>query len=150
MSTTWPQENLLSSRAAWPRCRAYKLDLVLFSSVVPPGVRSLPEDDAYFFALATRPAQNDSKAGWPLMHGSVATLVCMAGSLETCLQKVPSRCAQPELALLLFVVPKKDCCQLLIFDTREANHHFAPPPCTPLAGSQSLSSLQLQPGTALF
>ena len=37
-----------------------------------------------------------------------------------------------------------------MFDTCEANHHFAPPPYTPLAGSQSLSSLQLPLGTALF
>ena len=50
----------------------------------------------------------------------------------------------------LVVPKKKDGHQHLIIDTREANHHFSPPPYTPLAGSRSLSSLQLPPGTALF
>ena len=44
-----------------------------------------------------------------------------------------------------FVVPRKDGHRRLIFDTREANHHFAPPPY-----SQSLSSLQMSPGTAQY
>ena len=49
-----------------------------------------------------------------------------------------------------FVVPKKDGRQQLMFDTREAKHHFAPPPYTPLASNQSLSSLKLLLGTTLF
>ena len=48
------------------------------------------------------------------------------------------------------MVPNKEKSQRLIFDTREANHHFAQPTYTHLAGSQSLSSLQLPPRTALF
>ena len=56
--------------------------------------------------------------------------------------------ARARVALLLF--QRKDGRLRLIFDTREANHHFAPPPYTPLAGSQSLSSLQLPAGAALF
>ena len=38
----------------------------------------------------------------------------------------------------------------MIFDTREANHHFAQTPYTPLASSQMLASLQLPAHATLF
>ena len=149
MSTTWPKENLLSSSVAWFRCRARTRWMVPLSSVVPPGVRSLLEDDATSPLLQGGCAERsegrlafDARLrGNPRLYGRFFGDLFAKGLITMGTAK--ARVAP-------FLVPKKDGQQRFLFDTREANHHFAPPPYTPLAGSQSLSSLQLPLGTALF
>ena len=131
-------ESSSSSSAAWFRCRV-QAGLVPLSSVVPPSASCLKM--TLLLRSYNVTAQNDLKAGWHWMHDSGATLVFAKDSITVGIAR--ARVAP-------FVVPKKDGRQRLIFDTREANHHFAPPPYTPLAGSQSLSSPQLPRGTALF
>ena len=52
-------------------------------------------------------AHNDVKAGWPLNAQLRGNLVCIVGSLETCLQKVSSRRALPEFSLLPLLFQRK-------------------------------------------
>ena len=129
-----------------PRVQA---GLVPLSSVVPPRVRSLLEDEA------TSPLWQRDCA--ERCDGRLAFDARLRGNPRLCgrflgdlFAKNLITMGRAKARVAPFVVPKKDVCQRLIFDTREANHHFAPPPYTPLAGSQSLSSLQLLAGTALF
>ena len=123
---------------SFPRVQA---GLIPLSSVVPPRVRSLLEDDATSPLLQRDCAERS--------EGRLAFVARLRGNPRLYGRFLGDLFAKGLITMVApFLVPKKDGCQRLIFDTREANHNPAPPPYTPLAGSQSLSSLQLPPGTA--
>ena len=65
-------------------------------------------------------------AGYPLMRLFVVAHDCMVDSSETCMPRVLITVGAARARVAPSVVlKKKGGRQRLIFDTREANHHFA-------------------------